>query len=51
MHAQNGEAESQALREPFAVLAVVPTGRHQFNEVVENLQVLRDEQNFNTNAG
>lgn len=39
VHAQDGEAKSRALGEPLAVLAVVPAGRHQFDEVVENLKV------------
>lgn len=50
VHAQDGEAKSRALGEALAVLAVVPTGRHQFDEVVESLKVLRDEANLNANA-
>lgn len=38
VHAQDGESEALALREALAVLAVVPTRRHQFNETVKYLQ-------------
>lgn len=39
VHAEYGEAEARALGEALSVLTVVPTRRHQFNEVVENLHV------------
>lgn len=39
VHAQDGESKSRALGEPLAVLGIVPTGRHQFDEVVEDLRV------------
>lgn len=43
VHAEDWESKSRALRKAFAVLTVVPTWCHQFDEVVKNLQIGRKQ--------